>query len=73
MHAKRSYISLLKKIRSGAVYALFQSNHLYGRLRKLSRKLAHARGDGLNEPEDEEYSETGDSEEQQTSDHEMHQ
>ena len=55
------------------MYALFQSNHLYGRLRKLSRKLAHARGDGLNEPEDEEYSERDDSEEQQTSDHEMQQ
>lgn len=64
---------MLKKIRSGAVYALFQSNHLYGRLRKLSRKLAHARADGLNEPEEEERSEQEDSEEQQSSDHDMQQ
>lgn len=55
------------------MYALFQSNHLYGRLRKLSRKLAHARADGLNEPEEEERSEQEDSEEQQSSDHDMQQ
>ena len=40
MHLKRVYISTLRKIRSGAVYSLFQSNGLYEKLNRLDRKLA---------------------------------
>ena len=43
MHQKRLYISALRKIRSGAVYSLFQANGLYRKLRRLDRKLAAAR------------------------------
>lgn len=31
---------MLRKIRSGAVYSLFQANNIYQKLRRLDRKLA---------------------------------
>lgn len=43
LHAKRQYISLLRKIRAGAVYALFQANFMLRRLDRMSRHLLRAR------------------------------
>jgi hypothetical protein len=40
LHLKRVYISTLRKIRSGAVYSLFQANSIYQKLHRLDRKLA---------------------------------
>ena len=53
MHQKRVYISTLRKIRSGAVYSLFQANNMYQKLVRLDRKLAFIRVDSEGEGEGE--------------------
>lgn len=52
---KRVYISTLRKIRSGAVYSLFQANNLYSKLARLDRKLALIRTEDEEEEEEEKY------------------
>jgi len=49
LHQKRFYISTLRKIRSGAVYSLFQANNLYQKLVRLDRKLAFIRDSEVSE------------------------
>lgn len=51
---------MLRKIRSGAVYSLFQANNIYQKLRRLDRKLAFLRPTTeASEEEDEKESEEG--------------
>lgn len=59
MHQKRVYISTLRKIRSGAVYSLFQANNLCQSLIRLDRKLAFFR-DNDNEASEEDENSEGD-------------
>ena len=42
---------MLRKIRSGAVYSLFQANNIYQKLRRLDRKLAFLRRNNETEEE----------------------
>lgn len=46
---KRVYISALRRIRSGAVYSLFQAHNIYAQLSRLDRKLGILR---TSEPEE---------------------
>ena len=55
---KRVYISALRRIRSGAVYSLFQAHNIYAQLSRLDRKLGILR---TSEPE-ENASETSEAE-----------
>jgi hypothetical protein len=48
---KRVYISALRRIRSGAVYSLFQAHNIYAQLSRLDRKLGILR---TSEPEENE-------------------
>jgi hypothetical protein len=55
LHAKRCYISMLRKIRAGAVYAQCQAGHTLKRISRISRHLLRARAQkGLPDQEDEE-------------------
>jgi len=48
---KRAYISSLRRIRSAAVYSLFQAHNIYRQLSRLDRKLGLLRSKNENEEE----------------------